>query len=358
MGQVKLDQHTIRPVLLQRQIEQQFPGIWDLANVAHSQKGKKLKGWSEWCYLPVSVWITTVEEILFRRGPIFLGERERTGEAIKAANLVASLGAWRLSKGVYRFDPELYHELINTPISDTMPVNIFARLPEYCIYIETPGLSFKGKEAYGFFAFLNEDYQSDTPELRILVDLEGAKQGIVLPISDTLDFGTSFAGIYRNERRLTNVIEKKYFGEATMEHIIAETELLRDFALKILSVLLYLCSDEPDYGDRIPPARAAATKVKGGEKWIAAPGVKTWDVGIRIGAAIRKYRATAEKSESAGGGRHSPKRPHMRRAHWHGFWKGSRKEPEKQKFILHWIPPIPVKMSDADSPTVIRPVKE
>lgn len=343
-----------RPVKLQRDIERRYPGIWDIVSHVRNDKGNKAKGikdWSDWCYLPVAAWFAIVEKVQKDNGDAL---------SIPVAQQITAVGTWRLGKGIYRFDSDLYSELIDTPVSDNLPVEIFLRLPEYCMYVETPILFFKGELMYGFYAFLEEDYQDGTPELRLLFDLERTHYPFILPIPVGGDFKTEFNKIYQSEEMISDALEKGYFKGATMEDIFLETQLMRNLATRSLSLLLYLCSNEPDYGDRMPPVHAAPKKVKSGEKWFAAPGITTWEVGVRIGAAIRKYRQQAPERE--GGeptdGHHTPKRPHMRRAHWHGFWMGPRKEPEKMKFVLHWIPPIPVKMLGDDSPTVIRPVKK
>lgn len=180
-----------------------------------------------------------------------------------------------------------------------------------------------------------------------------------LPISHG-DFKTTFEDVYENIKNIDRTIEKRYFGDAQREQIEYEAELLREVMAKVLSLLLYLCSEEPDYGDKKPPVYSVPQKVKGKEKWFAPAWVKDWDVGVRIGAAIRKYRVEQTESEVgiSSGDRHTPKRPHIRRAHWHGFWQGKRTEVEQRKFILRWIPPTPVKIGGEDMPAVIRQIKK
>lgn len=53
-------------------------------------------------------------------------------------------------------------------------------------------------------------------------------------------------------------------------------------------------------------------------------------------------------------GSHSPKRPHMRRGHWHNFWTGPRDG--DRKLVLHWIPPTFIGAKE-DSPVVYHDVK-
>ena len=71
----------------------------------------------------------------------------------------------------------------------------------------------------------------------------------------------------------------------------------------------------------------------------------------------KEERAGEEREAVEQGERRRPV-PHIRRAHWHSFWKGPRKEEEKREIVFHWIPPLPVgyKVSEDIVPT-IHPVR-
>ena len=86
--------------------------------------------------------------------------------------------------------------------------------------------------------------------------------------------------------------------------------------------------------------------------------IRKWDVGIRVGAAIRqqKMREQSEQPERNQNGHNSP-RPHMRRGHWHHFWTGSKTRPEERKLILKWLSPMTVATNTDDTPVVIHKVE-
>lgn len=318
----------LRPVIIQRQIEKSLPGIWEYAQVMRANRGKAFPNWPDWCYLPIAGWNAVTLAALNREKP--------THETSSLASTAAAVGPWRFSKGIYRFDPELYEALLETPITEDTPTEIFYRLPELCVYIESPGLSWKDNKIHGFFAHLESDEQNRRDALRLLIDCEGLLFSTMLNLNE----GDVLGGL----RELYAPTMDRIFGVMS----------------KILTLLMYICSDEPDYSDRIPPVRATPQRAKGAEKWFAPAGVKTWDVGVRIGAAIRKHkRQTAEREAAVpSAGQHTPRRPHVRSAHWHGYWTGKRSEPEMRKFVLRWIPPLMINMSDEETPVVIRPVKE
>jgi hypothetical protein len=63
-----------------------------------------------------------------------------------------------------------------------------------------------------------------------------------------------------------------------------------------------------------------------------------------MGTALRTVRRQA-KSTGRGEIKAKEKRtpvPHVRRAHWHSYWTGPRKEPKKRELIVKWMPPVPV----------------
>jgi hypothetical protein len=124
----------------------------------------------------------------------------------------------------------------------------------------------------------------------------------------------------------------------------------------IVSLCLYLCSEEPDIAGMLPkmparPAHRSPVRVKGGEKTFAADSPSIWGAGWRLGAILRKAREEAKSPEAkevleGNEGRRGPA-PHIRRAHWHTFWTGP-KSGGPRKPALKWIPPIPVAFGEVE----------
>ncbi|EBX6018240.1 hypothetical protein EVG59_20730 [Salmonella enterica subsp. enterica serovar Dortmund] len=52
--------------------------------------------------------------------------------------ILYALATWRYSKGIYTTNPEVMQALIQTTVSTRLPVDVFLRLPEWCIYIKIP----------------------------------------------------------------------------------------------------------------------------------------------------------------------------------------------------------------------------
>lgn len=88
----------------------------------------------------------------------------------------------------------------------------------------------------------------------------------------------------------------------------------------------------------------------------APDGTTTWDVGVRIGAALRRARdhedQPADEQRAVG----TRPRAHIRCAHWHTFWTGARDGEQTPR--VKWLPPIPVNVADDETlPAIIHPVK-
>ncbi|MEG2568988.1 MAG: hypothetical protein RSA84_22555, partial [Acinetobacter sp.] len=47
--------------------------------------------------------------------------------------------------------------LTETPIADSLPVDVFLRFPEWCICVRTPGMLMTGEPLYGFWAMVSLD---------------------------------------------------------------------------------------------------------------------------------------------------------------------------------------------------------
>ena len=49
-----------------------------------------------------------------------------------------ALAAWRVTQGIYRFDPTTFDALWETPVTGDIPTEVLFHLPEWCVYIPTP----------------------------------------------------------------------------------------------------------------------------------------------------------------------------------------------------------------------------
>jgi hypothetical protein len=140
---------------------------------------------------------------------------------------------------------------------------------------------------------------------------------------------------------------------AILEQNALPSESLVGAIAPMVSLLLYLCSESADYR-RPPPPKSKRNKQ--GERLLAPVRPTTWDVGARIGAALRRARDAEHEFSGEPSAAGTRPRAHIRRAHWHTFWTGPR-DGERTP-LVKWLPPIPVNVDDLDAmPAVVHPVR-
>lgn len=312
---------------------------FDFLDVCHMDKGTgELPDWPQWCYVPMA-------------GGVSVAHAQ--GLDIEHAATLTALSAWRMTQGIYRFDATLYGSLIDTPVTGDIPTDALYSLPEWCVYVETPeGIEYAGRHVHGAFAWLEFDANDGRHELRLLLDMDELVPAIV-HLGGTVQDGID-AAIAEMDRHTAGLD----FGH----HDTARAWL--DPVGRILSLLLYLCSvsDFQRRGEQATPENPAPKRTKRGIRLFGAPGPTKWDVGVRMGSALRQaYQA----EQLTTGGSHAGPRGHIRRGHWHSYRVGPRKTSageaipaHKRDLTIRWLPPIAVNLPDMDDlPATIRPVK-
>ena len=175
-------------------------------------------------------------------------------------------------------------------------------------------VEFMTPEYIGFF-FLLEN--AEEPELRIWWVKPEPLEFVSIPIrlgNWTLQEAVKKANEYaRRYSRSSQTYEDHYLTEA-------------------VNVIIYLCSENAEYAPgEVRPVHPQPRKTKRGIRFFPADKPKIWQVGKQTGEKLR--------TEFRHSGNSKNRRPHIRRAHWHGYWTGA-KTAEKRNFIVKWIPPV------------------
>jgi hypothetical protein len=281
------------------------------------------------------------------------------------------LASWRVSQGIYRFDPWLRDELLTTPITGDLPSDLLLRLPAWGIYVETPGHIYDGAEIHGFFAAISEI--AGTPTLTLAFNYLQFVDNLITPtVSITLGGKlTIYDALLRMFKRGHDFISLVEEVNPDLARVIKEmpaTQQAADERAKeltpevapLLSLLLYLCSDEPDLSQR-PPVVQQPKKIKRGLRYFPPDQETTIDVGMRIGAKVRAALMAPTRpsldDEHQPTGRRMPY--HVRKPHFHLYWYGKRTA-EHRESRLRWLHPIIVnRTADLDSlPAVLHEVEE
>ena len=354
--------HTsCRPLMHLYEVGKCHPKAWKEANIIRANR-ERFPSWPNWCYLPMSAWGTIVCKD---------DEKSRSFDFARELSKVGTLGAWRATQGIYRFDNTLLEMIASTPVEGDLPCEVLYCFPEWCVYVETPDMRYMGDSLYGFFAHL--DFNPDMGGTTLIFLLDTEKNFVTMPIDiGPWSLKESMQRMYRTAfKPEIDFLLASLPGSDNSEllHEVNATgdaawEPVRPIAESLLSLLLYLCSQNAEIGDgsRRPANPAPRIGTLGPRKFVPDH-PKTWNVGVRLGSAIRH----AQSAETvAGDGTHAQPRPHIRRAHWHGYWSGPTKFPDgtaiprvNRKFDLRWLPPIAVNVDSFDDlAATIRPIKE
>lgn len=284
------------------------------------------------------------------------------------------LGTWGKTQGIYRFDPTVYNELVDSPLDGEIPTSLLSRLPEWCIYLETPGLKlYENTAVDGCWAmptFTRQSTKSDQGivNFEVLLNLRttAAEQSFSSMPLLTIELHPSVTLASALERYRNAAIEQ--LGVQSLMLVDDTLDCVRKTLSSILSLSLYVATQNDLRNQKgiAQPQRPAIQMTKGMRRMFAPSTVNIWDVGVRMGSSIRQ--AVAAASGTASASMHGVVTPHIRRPHWHGFRVGKIKDEagnpiaaENRELVLKWLPSVAVNLPEnkrlEDLPAVIHPVR-
>ena len=330
-----------------KKILSRYPNAIQLADTFRRDRARFGEDYPDWCDLPAPLATIIITGTTDERAMIRILEQQPKHSQI---DLTAAL-IWIRGKMIYRYDDTLADALASQPLDGKIPPEALHYLPYPCVYVERKMLV-GDFETIGFFAWL------DIEETKILRLHFLQTNGESLPIPIPITGGTIDDSILEFVK-----LSSERYGDTSRPRYDANDLLDSPFPKLIsecVNLLLYLCSEKPDIPDDTELRTKRSRDTYGNPKRAAQ-----WDVGTRIGAALRKATEQEKAKEPSAGEEdtanatskkpHSSPRPHMRRAHWHSFWTGKRDSADR-KLVLRWLPPITVNIDDVDLPSVINPV--
>lgn len=323
--------------------EQMLPSCYgELSRMANAKK-EGVVGWPDFCMLPINAAYTYLANAV----------DDEMAAPMMASELTACW-MWRQNKVMYAFDATL-SEMLKAQAEDVqgteiLPSELLMHLPYPIMYIKAPS-AFPGLD--GFFFWLDYDVNNGNTELR-LQWLSDDMQTSVARVLHLLPGENLQACIY-------DTMKTSAENVGTIPAFPAD-DMLRAAQpiIGALQFVLYLLSENSDVKENVQVRREAMALKKNKSRVnikVEKPFVRTYDVGVRIGAEFRKYkRAEADTSQGATGRASSPS-PHMRRGHWHHYWTGPLDG--DRKLILKWTAPVFVGgAQNGNSDVVVHPVKE
>lgn len=325
-----------------------FPDAWKQMEKFHKENGTNgLPSWPDWCYAPIAASIAVATS-----GAI-VANIEEIMPAMTAAQTIAALAPWRLSKEVFVMDPDL--ELLLYKQADDLDIrsDILMHLPYPCFYVQTSALFFGSQKIDGFFVHLEYDVNDGHNELRFLfVDEDRDTFGYPVYI-DAQDIRSSIEQTLKQAHQ--NMAPDSPYRSAIMmspDKLFALEGLLKES----LQLVLYLCAENSEIKknpEQDTFMRRSSLIIR--DRYAE---IRKWDVGVRIGQAVRRYKQAssviADTDQRQQGHSHASPRPHLRRGHWHNYWTGP--TDGERKLILKWTAPTFVGVSDEEIPVVIHAV--
>jgi hypothetical protein len=313
------------PMSILKGLEAKYPRVWKAAEKIRRERGRRMPNWPDWCYMPMGAWFAVANAAGW----------QPTERPVIDVPTMAALGAWRHGKGVYRFEPEIFEMVYNTPPLGNIPTDLLLRLPEWSLYVELPpgAAGYYGYKLNGFFAYLECDLdKNNIMELRLLLNPESGPLGTIHVTLGDITLEESFNSFFA---KYIQQIERWPEIALATGGVIPPSDAAESMAREVrglVSLALYLCCDEPDVIVLRRPARQlrrSAVKLiesRGGTP--EAPDITIWQVGAKLAREIQAAEEVWEKEEAAKapGERRRP-RPHFRRGHWHPYWTGPKKPP-------------------------------
>lgn len=202
-----------------------YPQVWDTFERLRSMRGRGLPAWPDWCLLPLA-----------GAYAIASGGGKRRPAHPEDVSIIAALGTWRYSQGIYQFDGNLLDALWETPAAGEMPTDVLTRLPEHCVYVATPGRNVGETESIGiegFFAHMEWDSNDTHVELRLLVDCtDGGLIAIPIHLGSDLSEGLEVM-LWEARRKASGSYGDEFLGGLGAAKI-------RPIVEPLVSTLLYL----------------------------------------------------------------------------------------------------------------------
>jgi hypothetical protein len=338
-----------RPRAILAAVGHTYPALWSAVDQLRALRASAFPHWPDWCFLPLQASYAILSGGGDRRIPI---------ERIHRVGIVSALATWRVTQGVYRFDPTVAAAVAATPLAGELPTDLLYRLPEWCVFIETPGRTWEGRTLHGFWAHLEWEDGGGADELRLVLDTAETpalaldpRRGLV-PVPLILGDGALADALARvaesGRRRLAEqgLSDQDAHRPDPAQRLAAIQPLV--------ALVLYLCAENAELGDGTRrPGLPKPTRTKRGPRLFPPDQPTTWEVGMRLGAALRQAATAAEPAPGAVPGERTRPRAHIRRAHWHTFRVGEGRQGHRVK----WMAPVAVNVPDPAALAVtVRPV--
>lgn len=328
---------TPKPLKLINYMDKYFPGVWktydEVIDIINKDNILISKSMNPVAFRKICGGIA--KDYLSKYG------RYSEGNNTVDAHTIYVLGAWRKYKEIYSVDKDLADLLISGAEDINIPVKTLLNIPFPAFYIDVEGTdSYKEN---GFFVVLDKS----SSELEFFtIDYNGDAIGMPLILDSNYTISEAI---------------NKMVGDGNNYYNISKHNENIEFIKKAVQLVLYICAVNADITEN--PQQKVITKksTSTSKPKDVLREVRKWDVGYRVGRTIRLSKDVERKSittsvRTCSGS--SPKRPHVRRGHFHNFWVGS-KANNTRELRLKWVAPTFINAKlDVELPATVNRVKE
>jgi len=269
-----------------------------------------------------------------------ISAKESWQETIKDIMSFVNVSSWSNNKQVFKFDKDFLEELVRTE-NLSINENAWDYLPYTSFYVDISDSQELCRQLAGEGVFVTvrklpaekviwkEGQKPTETAYEVLLCKVDKKyfytDTITVPNANydcTLDGGEE-TPIERHDIKR----EKDGRFSSIKTTTVVNTKAYQTIIVQILN---YLASVEPDISENAETKKTYRQPKQDNHSIVKTTvqdkfsEIRKWDVGVRFGTAYRRWKAE-EKSgvERGANGKHTGKRPHSRKAHWHHFWYGS-----------------------------------
>ena len=352
----KIKSNDIIPLRLINTCRSLYPKCYeelqDLHDSLHIEKDDR-------CYLPTSYFETYAmneNKKLKFNGEITTNVMFRD-KVLHETWLLQATASWRKEKIIYEFEQNFFLELCSKAVVSEIPVEILQRLPFNSFYVANKWFvknaisSLEVISIKGFFVLFDDDrdYYNNSEIKIILVCEDDNLMTLTVPLIKGVSIERA---LIRTFNRDFKRIENSNMINAFLE-VLKHRELYVELTQRILSAILYLCTDNSDIqregvaGSVIKTKSVSSIKDKPNE-------IKKWQVGFKYKKFYSSVESNTSNSKTNGIGK--KKRPHIRAGHFHHFW--TKNESGERELKLRWVSATYINGTEDDIIPTITKVKD
>lgn len=257
-------------------------------------------------------------------------EEQRKVEWMEEFSMSRICTKWSKNKIVYQLDAEFEKELLKTTGKVKIPFSMLEKLENKCFYIEfQEGTQFT--DYHGFFVNVVEWKDRYVIACSRLTESEVYYHFLIAMGKGTEGFGTEIyedengeRGFIYNPEDMTDGLhngDKNYVDSDYYNRNLKRDNLL------VLQFITYLCADNCEIKLSEESQRTYHPSKTVKNKYSE---IRKYEVGYKLGKAIRTYKKRISSGEHASG---YTIKPHIRSAHWHTYYKGK----GKTEKVIHWL---------------------